>query len=153
MKQAKYPTVKSLREASIEMLNESVDFHTHPVVYNRSKYVIEEITRTQNACVDLQANNLEAFGQKMFETHQGLSKLYEVSCSELDFLVDQVKNNEAVIGARMMGGGFGGCTINIIQSEKAPQIINEIKTAYQQSTLKDLKHYIMRIEDGAGTLL
>jgi galactokinase len=134
------------------MLNESVDFHTHPIVYNRCKYVIEEIARTQNACLDLQANNLEAFGQKMFATHQGLSKLYEVSCPELDFLVEQVKDDPAVIGARMMGGGFGGCTINIIQSEKAAHIINEIKIAYQQSTSRDLKHYIMRIEDGAGIL-
>ena len=66
--------------------------------------------------------------------------------------MEQVKNNEAVIGARMMGGGFGGCTINIIQSEKASQIIKEIKTAYQKSTGKYLKHYIMRIEDGAGIL-
>jgi galactokinase len=149
---AKYPNVTSLREASIEMLNASVDIKTYPIVYNRCKYVIEEIARTQDACVDLKANNLEAFGHKMLATHQGLSKLYEVSCPELDFLVEHVKNNPAVIGARMMGGGFGGCTINIIQKEKAAPIINEIKTAYQQSTGKDLKHYIMRIEDGAGTL-
>ena len=149
---AKYPTVTSLRDASIEMLNESIDFQTHPIVYNRCKYVIEEITRTQNACVDLQANNLEAFGQKMFETHQGLSKLYEVSCPELDFLVEHAKNNEAVIGARMMGGGFGGCTINIIQSQKATQMIDDISKAYEQATGKQLKHYIVRIEDGAGTL-
>jgi galactokinase len=152
MIQLQYPQVSSLRDVSIEMLNECVDINISPIIYNRCKYVIEEIARTQNACVDLQANNLEAFGQKMYATHQGLSKLYEVSCPELDFLVEQVKNNEAVIGARMMGGGFGGCTINIIQSEKAPQIINEIKTAYQQSTGKDLKHYIVRIEDGAGIL-
>jgi galactokinase len=149
---AKYPNVKSLRDASIDMLDGSVDIKKYPTIYNRCKYVIEEIARTQNACLDLQANNLEAFGQKMFATHQGLSKLYEVSCPELDFLVEQVKDDPAVIGARMMGGGFGGCTINIIQSENAPQIINEIKTAYQLSTGKDLKHYIMRIEDGAGTL-
>ena len=150
--QLKYSKVTSLRDANIEMLNECVDLQKDPIVYNRCKYVIEEIDRTQKACLDLQANNLESFGQKMYATHQGLSKLYEVSCPELDFLVAHVKNNPAVIGARMMGGGFGGCTINIFQSQKAAQIINDTRVAYEQSTGKELKHYTVRIEDGAGIL-
>ena len=149
---AKYPQVQSLRAATMDMLNEMVSEQENPKVYKRCKYVIEEIERTKLATHDLKMHQLKAFGAKMFDTHQGLSELYEVSCPELDFLVEQVKNNDAIIGARMMGGGFGGCTINIIKSEKAPQIIHEIKAAYQQTTGKNLKHYIVSIEDGTGIL-
>jgi len=150
--QAKYGEVVSLRDATLQQLNELVDATTHPLVYNRCKYVIEEIERTKGATENLKDHNLKAFGEKMFATHAGLSKLYEVSCPELDFLVAAVTDNESVLGARMMGGGFGGCTINIIKSENATQIIKDTKTAYQQSIGKDLKHYIVRIEEGAGIL-
>jgi galactokinase len=152
MIQLQYPQVSTLRDASIEMLNECVDINASPIIYNRCKYVIEEIARTKEACTDLSTSNLEAFGQKMYATHQGLSKLYEVSCPELDFLVEFVKNNKSVLGSRMMGGGFGGCTINIIASEMAYQIIKDTSTAYQNKTGKQLKHYVVCIEDGARVL-
>ena len=147
-----HPNTISLRDVNIEMLNTCVDPSTHPLVYNRCKYVIEEIDRTQKACEDLNANNLYEFGQKMFATHKGLSELYEVSCVELDLLVNAVKDNPKVIGARMMGGGFGGCTINIIASDMAIQIIKDITIAYEQATGKKLKHYIVSIENGVGIL-
>ena len=87
----------------------------------------------------------------MFETHEGLSHLYEVSCAELDFLVDHVKDNPAVAGARMMGGGFGGCTINLIKEEAVDKLAEELKMAYAAVMQKELKVYIAQI--GSGTSL
>ena len=86
-----------------------------PEVYNCCKYVVEEIQRTKTAAVLLEQHNLAGFGKLMFDTHEGLSKLYEVSCAELDFLAGAAGKNSNVAGARLMGGGFGGCTINIVK--------------------------------------
>ena len=101
-------------------------------VYDRCRYVVEEIIRTQEAAELLQQNNLTEFGKLMFATHEGLSKLYEVSCKELDFLVDKAKENRDVIGSRMMGGGFGGCTINIIKKEGVQAFLADATTSYQK---------------------
>ncbi len=150
--QLKYPTISSLRDATIEILDECVDSKEHPIVYNRCRYVIEEIVRTKNACVDLQNNDLVAFGNKMFDTHEGLSNMYDVSCPELDLLVDLVKNNDSVVGARMMGGGFGGCTINIVKSAFTAQTIHEIKMAFYEKMGITINHYLVSIEDGAIVL-
>jgi galactokinase len=147
--QNKYPMVVSLREATISMLDECIDQNTYPIIYRRCKYVIEEIERTQAATQDLILNDLQSFGAKMFETHKGLSNLYEVSCNELDVLIKAVSRNEQVIGARMMGGGFGGCTINIIKEQHVTQIIEEISKVYYTQTGKTISHYIASIEDGA----
>ena len=147
--QKKYPQVNSLRAVTMPMLNECVNKNTHPVVYNRCSYVIEEIERTQLATVDLKQDNIKAFGQKMFATHTGLSNLYEVSCPELDVLIDAAASNENIIGARMMGGGFGGCTLNIVTEAYVQVIIEQIANIYQSKTGKLLTHYIVSIEDGA----
>ena len=147
--QVKYPQVVSLREATISMLNETVDTNLYPIVYNRCKYVIEEIERTHLATEDLRLHDLLAFGKKMFATHKGLSELYEVSCPELDILITAVSNNENVLGARMMGGGFGGCTINIVKENATLDIIASVSKQYQIQTNKTLSHYIVSIEDGA----
>lgn len=101
-------------------------------VFDRCLFVTQEIGRTQKAGELLKQNNLIEFGKLMFQTHEGLSKLYEVSCPELDFLVDQAKLFPEVIGARVMGGGFGGCTINIIEKAKADAIISTVTSAYQK---------------------
>jgi len=150
--QASYPEVQSLRDATIIMLDACVDARSNTVIYNRCKYVIEEIERTQSATEDLRLHNLEAFGKKMFATHDALTQLYEVSCAELDILVNAVKENSNVLGARMMGGGFGGCTINIVASNAAPQLIEELTKLYQTNTGKALQHYVVSIEDGADVV-
>ncbi len=150
--QEKFPKVQSLRDASISMLNEAMGETQNSKVYNRCKYVIEEIERTQLATQDLLKNDLLAFGAKMFETHEGLSALYEVSCPELDLLVNAVKNNLHVLGARMMGGGFGGCTINIVKSAFVQQIINDTIINYKAKTGKHLQHYLVSIEHGANVI-
>ncbi len=117
-------------------------------VYERCKFVVEEIIRTQQAAKFLQQDNLIEFGKLMFATHEGLSKLYEVSCPELDFLVEQAKENENIIGARMMGGGFGGCTINIIKKEAVKDFLATATVAYQKKFQIDAEVIDVKVEDG-----
>jgi galactokinase len=117
-------------------------------VYDRCKYVVEEILRTQEAAKLLQQNNLIEFGKKMFETHEGLSKLYEVSCKELDFLVDKAKENKNVIGARMMGGGFGGCTINIVKQETVKDFLADATQSYKKKFQIDPEVIDVKVADG-----
>lgn len=123
-----------------------------PEVYDCCRYVVEEIDRTRKAGILLRQHDLKAFGQLMYATHEGLSKLYQVSCEELDFLVEQAKTNTAVIGARLMGGGFGGCTINIVQNELAESFITAICAAYKQKFNIEPEAYVMSISDGTTRL-
>ena len=142
--QEKYASVKTFRDISIEQ----VEACLVSKVYQRCKYVVEEIARVQLAVQDLTKGDMQAFGKKMLETHEGLSKLYEVSCPELDFLVEAVSHNENVLGARMMGGGFGGCTINIIKKTAVEEITKVLSDKYNQAMHKELSYYITSIEDG-----
>lgn len=121
--------VNSLRHTSLKMLEENKDI-MGKVIYDRCKYVVEENKRVLNAVHALKNNDLKLLGQCLYETHDGLSKLYEVSCPELDFLVDYTKKNDAVLGARMMGGGFGGCTLNLIRNDIVEKFVTEISCAY-----------------------
>ncbi len=118
----------------------------------RCCYVVEEIARTQKAAVLLQQNNLRDFGKLMYQTHEGLSSLYEVSCKELDFLVEQAKANENVIGARLMGGGFGGCTINIVQDDAVNDFIEQANSAYQKQFYFLPEAYVVETSEGTGKL-
>ena len=117
-------------------------------VYNCCKYVVEEIGRTKKAAALLQLNDMKAFGNLMYATHEGLSKLYEVSCAELDFLVDQAKQFPAVIGSRLMGGGFGGCTINIVEEDGVDDFIGQTILAYQELFAINAEAYIVATSDG-----
>jgi galactokinase len=148
--QEKYPSVKTFRDISLEQVEACLASNdiNGSKVYQRCKYVVEEIQRVQLAVQDLSQGDMQAFGKKMFETHKGLSKLYEVSCPELDFLVEAVSNNENVLGARMMGGGFGGCTINIIKKSAIEEITKKLTASYAQKMHKELAVYITSIEDG-----
>jgi galactokinase len=148
--QEKYPSVKTFRDISLEQVEASLASNdlSGSKVYQRCKYVVEEIQRVELAVQDLIKGDIQAFGKKMFETHEGLSKLYEVSCPELDFLVEAVSNNENVLGARMMGGGFGGCTINIIKTSSIEKITKKITSSYAQLMHKTLAIYITSIEEG-----
>jgi galactokinase len=113
--------------------------------------VVQEIQRVQRASEDLKANRLNAFGNKMYETHEGLSRLYQVSCPELDFLVLQARQYN-VVGARMMGGGFGGCTINIIEKNKTNSFISTAADAYRNQFGHEMNSYVVSIEDGTGLI-
>jgi len=121
-------------------------------VYNCCKFVVEEIGRTKKAAALLQANDLKGFGKLMYATHWGLSKLYDVSCPQSDFLVELASHNENIIGARQMGGGFGGCTINIIKEEAIVDFIDAASKAYKKQFDIAPEAYIMQISDGVHKL-
>ena len=121
-------------------------------VFNCCLYVIEEIARAKKAAGLLQQDNLIEFGKLMYATHKGLSKLYEVSCEELDFLVDLAKKDSLVIGARLMGGGFGGCTINIVKEEAINQFIETTSKAFLRQFDIVAEAYIVATADGTRKL-
>ncbi|WP_199117509.1 galactokinase [Pedobacter sp. ASV28] len=143
-----YPSVQYLRDVTEEMLLEYVKPKNNET-YTKCSYVVAEIARVKRAAIALKDGDLDELGKLMFETHEGLSKAYQVSCKELDFLVEQVKDLADVLGARMMGGGFGGCTINIIKEEEIDQLIQKISKAYLHEFDLVLSAYI--VETGNGS--
>jgi galactokinase len=141
--------VTSLRDVSMEMLEK----HVRPkneLIYKRCKYVVEENQRLITGCEELEKGNLEALGEKIYGSHEGLSKEYEVSCKELDFLVEAVRYHPGVVGARMMGGGFGGCTINIVRDAAIDELIDKTAAAYQQAMGMELTAYVVETADGTS---
>ena len=144
-----HPHVNSLRDVTMEMLRENV-LPKDRLVYTRCKFVVEEIQRLLTACDDLESGNIAALGKAMFATHEGLSKEYAVSCAELDFLANAVKENDAVLGARMMGGGFGGCTINLIREDAIDTIVEQLTKDYKQATRLDMTTYIVTTAQGTS---
>lgn len=121
--------------------------------FKRSLYITQEIERVQAAGKYLQEGNLIEFGKLMYQTHNGLSNLYEVSCPELDYLVTQAKFHHQVIGARLMGGGFGGCTINLVEKQNRDAVIANITTSYQNTFGITAEVYIVESSDGVHELL
>lgn len=142
------PEVSSLRDASIAMLDKYVK-SVDPLIYQRCHFVVREIQRVEEACEDLLAEDMLSFGKRMYETHEGLKGDYEVSCPELDFLVARARLHPEIIGARMMGGGFGGCTINLIRRDAVDRIASEMLLAYKIQLDMDLAVYFVSIVDGA----
>lgn len=149
--QTHHPEVASLRDVTSGMLDNYVA-PVDPLIYKRCQYVVEENARVLAACDDLRKGDIDSFGHRMFGSHEGLSRKYEVSCPELDFLVDQVKGRPGVLGARMMGGGFGGCTINLVAEAAIEGLVSQIAPAYRKAMDKDLKVYIGQIENGTSIL-
>jgi len=141
------PQVNSLRDATEAMLDKYV-LPKGELIDKRARFVVQEIQRLITGCKDLQSGDIVSLGKKMFATHEGLSKMYAVSCPELDLLVDFVKDNDTVLGARMMGGGFGGCTINLVKEEAIDKLIAVIKPAYEKAMNLPLSYYIASVEDG-----
>ena len=147
--QSAHPEARSLRDVSIDMLDRLVA-PKDPVVYKRCRYVIEENERLLRGCKDLQRGHIEGLGEQMFRSHEGLSKDYEVSCTELDFLVAFVRNRPEVLGARMMGGGFGGCTINLVREESVEALIEAAGKAYQEQMGLEMTAYVAEIGEGTS---
>lgn len=145
--QSLLPNVKSFRDITPEDV-EKHKAELGEVIYKRCLFVTQEIGRTQKAAVHLENGELEAFGTLMYQTHEGLSKLYEVSCDELDFLVDRAKEHSSIIGSRVMGGGFGGCTINLIHKKDWAQVVQEITDAYKKEFDIDAEVYEVATGDG-----
>lgn len=144
-----YPNVNTLRDVDLSMLEAHVKAKDEEV-FTKCSFVVKEIGRLLTAAEQLENGNLQGLGNLMFETHEGLSKDYEVSCKELDFLVEAVKPLDYVLGARMMGGGFGGCTINIVKEEKIADLIEELSSKYLLQFGLKLDAYTVQTENGTS---
>jgi galactokinase len=139
--------VKTLRDAIQEDLEKIIDKVT-PENYQKALYVIQEIDRTQKAAKAIENNDLERLGALIYASHNGLKNQFKVSCVELDFLVDQAKKNKNVLGARMMGGGFGGCTINLIAKTEAKSFSKSVSKAYQKKFNNECSVYFVELSQG-----
>lgn len=144
---AKKLNLETLRDATMEMLNE-VKGEITAEDFFRAKFVIEEKDRVLAVCDALEKGDYETVGKKMYETHEGLSKDYEVSCVELDFLNDVAKE-VGVTGSRIMGGGFGGCTINLVPKNIHDKFIKEVTERFNEKYGHEPKIYDVVISDGA----
>jgi galactokinase len=147
---AKHPEVKYLSDATMEMLNE-VKNEIPAEDYMRAEYVIGEKQRVLDVCDALEKGDYETVGDRMYGTHYGMSKLYEVSCEELDFLNDIAKEC-GVTGSRVMGGGFGGCTINLVKEDLYAAFIATAKGKFAVKFGHEPKVYDVVISDGARRL-
>lgn len=146
---ANFPEISSFRDCKEEDVWSLKD-KMSANVFKRSLFVVKEINRVKLACDALDAGKIEVLGQLMFETHEGLSLDYEVSCAELDFLVHRVKEDKSVIGSRLMGGGFGGCTINLIKKGQEERIKQQLSTLYLDIFGIELKIYEVKIGNGTS---
>ena len=144
---ARHPEVNFLSDATMEMLEE-VKSEISEEDYKRAVYVIGEKQRVLDVCDALEKGDYETVGDRMFGTHYGMSKEYEVSCEELDFLNDVAKQC-GVTGSRVMGGGFGGCTINLVKEELYDNFIATAKKEYLAKFNREPKVYDVVISDGA----
>src|SRR5690606_31055271 len=145
--QPEYLDVRRLRDANVDML-ERVVLEKDTEAFVKARFVVEEIQRVEESCAYLIQGSLQAMGQNMFATHTGLSKDYEVSCAELDFLVDYVRQFPEVLGARMMGGGFGGCTINIVHQDFVEELLSALRVKYQEQFGLALDEYRVELKNG-----
>ncbi len=146
--QKKYPLVHSLRDATLGMFNE-LQAEIPSVVYKRCSYVVEENERVEEACRMLERSDYTKLGELLYSSHEGLSKKYEVSCPELDYLVSTARKLPEIYGARMMGGGFGGCTINLVKPEYVDTVTSVLKEEYYKKFDRNPFAYVT--STGSGT--
>lgn len=144
----KYPEILNLRDVTVDQIHE-FEGEMDAVIYDRCSYVVEENDRLTRACEFMDKGDLVNLGKMIYGSHEGLSKKYAVSCPELDFLVEQTLEDDNVLGARMMGGGFGGCTINLVKEDAVDAFVEKMTKAYKDGMGKDLSAYVVVIGDGA----
>lgn len=149
--QKRHPEVEFLRDAPKAWLEE-VKGSVSAEDYMRAEYVIDEVQRVLDVCQALEAGDYETVGKKMYETHHGMSKLYEVSCEELDYLND-IARQCGVTGSRVMGGGFGGCTINLVKDELYGNFIETARKLFTEKFGHQPKVYDVVISDGSHKVL
>ncbi|MGE5357233.1 MAG: galactokinase [Deltaproteobacteria bacterium] len=143
-----FPGIHSLRDVTMEQLESCRDQLTGKV-FNRCSFVIEENTRLEQTCLALEQNDLQKAGKMIFGSHDGLKNKYNVSCKELDQLVEIAASTEGILGARMMGGGFGGCTINIIHKDAIPRFRERVLREYYN--FNNIPHSIYEVSISEGT--
>lgn len=142
------PEINSLRDVPLKLIQSHKDVFD-PVIYDRCEYVIEENIRVEKACNALVKDDFGLFGEQMFASHEGLKNLFQVSCPELDRLVYLAKSVDGVLGARMMGGGFGGCTINLVKKNSIENFEKIIREHYK--TPEGNSPEIIKTAIGEGT--
>lgn len=148
--QKKFPAVQSLRDADVDMIAAAIP--PSDIAYQRCMYVVQENERVLQAAAQLPTNDFPGFGKNMFATHTGLSTLYEVSCEEADFLVDLAQESGYVLGARMMGGGFGGCVLVLVPKANKISWITLAKERYHLEYARTLVDYSVAIGGGTSSL-
>ena len=146
---AVYPDVLSLRDVSPEQL-EGVSGRLPDVVSRRARHVVTEDARVNRFVEASHQGDVAGMGTLMVESHRSLQHDYEVSCAELDFLVDAAVKIEGVYGSRMTGGGFGGCTVTLMQADAAANFRTEIATAYEAKFGVKPRIYSCEPSEGAG---
>ena len=145
--QMAYSDVESLRDVTFDQLEASKGAMAE-LIYRRCHYVLEENERLHQAVEAMNEGDMETLGALMLRTHEGLSKEYEVSCRETDFLVALAKEQPGVAGARMMGGGFGGCTINLLRKDAKQAFLKTIKREYDRAFSIKAEHYELEVVNG-----
>ncbi|MFM9824510.1 galactokinase [Flavobacterium sp.] len=143
----KFPEVKNFRDCTEDHILDTKG-EMEEDVFKRCYYVVKEISRVIKASIALDNNDIEGLGKLLFETHDGLTREYEVSCEELDYLVDFAKTESSIIGSRMMGGGFGGCTINLVKKGQEEVMKEKIQQLYHDKFNIELKSYDVKIGNG-----
>lgn len=149
--QWEFPEIKTLRDLTIDHL-EKVEKLLPPALFSKAKHIISECTRVHQAAESLESGDLISFGQQLNASHQSLSRDYEVSCPELDFLTEKAQELNFVLGARMMGGGFGGCTINLVKTSKIAEFQDLLSLLYEQKFQKVPEFIPVEISEGARLL-
>lgn len=144
----KYQFLADVPEEIIETFKDQL----YGKVYQRALFVSLENARTLKAAELIQSGDIKGFGELMYQTHDGLSKNYEVSCPELDFLVDLSKDLPQVVGSRMMGGGFGGCTINLVEEGFVNEFMDLASKAYKQKFDINLTSILVATSNGVETV-
>lgn len=144
-----FPNIRSLRDVDKEMLL-SEKKRLPEVVFKRCLFVVEENTRVLSACNALKNNDLRRFGELLYQSHDGLQHGYEVTCPETDFLVEHTFSDPDILGARQMGGGFGGCTLNLVRREVVAGFQEKMKKLYKDKLNRMLVCYSVEITDGVG---
>lgn len=143
------PEIRALRDATIADLD-GCRSELGEVVYRRCRHVVSENERVLRAADALEKNDLHGFGRLMADSHRSLRDDYEVSCAELDLLVESAGKSPGVYGARMTGGGFGGCSVNLVEADKVEEFRNELLERYEGATGRKAKIYACQAEAGAG---
>ena len=146
-----YPEITNLRDVEAQQLQTSQN-KLPEQIYRRCRHVITENARVLQATKALQNGHLQELGELIFQSHHSLQYDYEVSCPEIDFLADLAKGTDYVLGSRMMGGGFGGCTINILEKKQTATFIEYASEQYQKQFGITLTPYEVSIEDGAKVI-
>jgi galactokinase len=145
------PAIRALRDVSVELLNEHSD-DLPATIWKRCSHVVRENQRTLEAADSLRKGDLARVGEFMRESHESLRDLYEVSCRELDIMVDAAQGLPGFVGGRMTGGGFGGCTVNLVREETAQEFADQIAERYRQKTGINPQVYLCTAEGGAMEL-